>query len=208
MKSLKVIKEGIINKNEEVCVENLKILFLENKHNFTNTLLKSNILPEPISYKTKNEDIEFCNKLFTRLAIELLNHDDVTINDINIITGFKLALYTIFKGIRINAKLLENNEISKMTSYAEKIKIPLVYLQYNSYMLTKVREKEKLTEKNFITFREGEIKTVGTDIDKIMPPVSRFGGGNRTKKKQTVIDKLKSFFEKYFGVGDSAKFSN
>ena len=158
MKSLKVIKEGIINKNEEVCVENLKILFLENKHNFTNTLLKSNILPEPISYKTKNEDIEFCNKLFTRLAIELLNHDDVTINDINIITGFKLALYTIFKGIRINAKLLENNEISKMTSYAEKIKIPLVYLQYNSYMLTKVREKEKLTEKNFITFFEGEIK--------------------------------------------------
>ena len=58
------------------------------------------------------------------------------------------------------------------------------------------------------SFREGEIKTVGTDIDKIMPPVSRFGGGNRTKKKQTVIDKLKSFFEKYFGVGDSAKFSN
>ncbi|MDD3663589.1 MAG: type I restriction endonuclease subunit R, partial [Candidatus Pacebacteria bacterium] len=30
------------------------------------------------------------------------------------------------------------------------------------------------------SFREGEIKTVGTDIDKIMPPVSRFGGGNRT----------------------------
>lgn len=58
------------------------------------------------------------------------------------------------------------------------------------------------------SFREGEIKTVGTDIDKIMPPVSRFGGGNRTKKKQTVIDKLKSFFEKYFGVGDSAKFTN
>jgi len=58
------------------------------------------------------------------------------------------------------------------------------------------------------SFREGEIKTVGTDIDKIMPPVSRFGGGNRTKKKQTVIDKLKSFFEKYFGVGESAKFTN
>ena len=56
------------------------------------------------------------------------------------------------------------------------------------------------------SFREGEIKTVGTDIDRIMPPVSRFGGGNRTKKKQTVIDKLKAFFEKYFGVGGSAKF--
>jgi len=39
-----------------------------------------------------------------------------------------------------------------------------------------------------------------------MPPVSRFGGGNREKKKQTIIDKLKAFFEKYFGIGGSAKF--
>ena len=58
------------------------------------------------------------------------------------------------------------------------------------------------------SFREGEIKTVGTDIDRIMPPVSRFGGGNRTKKKQTVIDKLKAFFEKYFGVGGSVSFAD
>ncbi|MBQ8161756.1 MAG: type I restriction endonuclease subunit R [Clostridia bacterium] len=54
-------------------------------------------------------------------------------------------------------------------------------------------------------FREGEVKTVGTDIDKLMPPVSRFGGGNRTQKKQTIIDKLKAFFEKYFGIGRSFK---
>lgn len=40
-----------------------------------------------------------------------------------------------------------------------------------------------------------------------MPPVSRFGGGGRTQKKQTVIDKLKAFFEKYFGVGGSAEFT-
>ncbi len=51
-------------------------------------------------------------------------------------------------------------------------------------------------------FREGDVKTVGTDIDKLMPPVSRFGGGNRAKKKQTIIEKLKAFFEKYFGIGD------
>jgi len=49
-------------------------------------------------------------------------------------------------------------------------------------------------------FRDGEIKTTGTDIDKIMPPVSRFGGGGRAEKKQGVIDKLKAFFEKYFGI--------
>ena len=50
-------------------------------------------------------------------------------------------------------------------------------------------------------FRDGEIKTTGTDIDKLMPPVSRFGGGNRAKKKQGVIEKLKSFFERFFGIG-------
>ena len=49
-------------------------------------------------------------------------------------------------------------------------------------------------------FRDGEIKTAGTDIDKLMPPVSRFGGG-REKKKQGIIDKLKAFFEKFFGIG-------
>lgn len=56
-------------------------------------------------------------------------------------------------------------------------------------------------------FRDGEIKTTGTDIDKIMPPVSRFNGGGRTLKKQGVIDKLKAFFEKYFGIGGSNAFA-
>lgn len=54
-------------------------------------------------------------------------------------------------------------------------------------------------------FRDGEVKTTGTDIDKIMPPVSRFGGSGRAAKKQTVIEKLKAFFEKYFGIGSMFK---
>lgn len=50
-------------------------------------------------------------------------------------------------------------------------------------------------------FRDGVLKTTGTDVDKILPPVSRFsGGGKRVQKKQTVIEKLKAFFEKYFGL--------
>ena len=56
-------------------------------------------------------------------------------------------------------------------------------------------------------FRDGEIKTAGTDIDKLMPPVSRFGGGKRAEKKQGVISKFKTFFEKYFGIGGSASFA-
>jgi type I restriction enzyme R subunit len=33
-----------------------------------------------------------------------------------------------------------------------------------------------------------------------MPPTSRFGGGNRAAKKLTIIDKLKAFFERFFGI--------
>lgn len=50
-------------------------------------------------------------------------------------------------------------------------------------------------------FRDGTVKTTGTDIDKLMPPVSRFGTSNRAKKKQAIVEKLKLFFEKYFGLG-------
>ena len=74
--------------------------------------------------------------------------------------------------------------------------------------LLKIIEEEKLKEvetRKFIenAFRDGEIKTIGTDIDKLMPPVSRFGNSNRSIKKQNVIDKLKLFFERFFGIGES-----
>lgn len=51
-------------------------------------------------------------------------------------------------------------------------------------------------------FRDGVIKTTGTDIDKILPPMSRFGGGNREQQKNSIIEKLKEFYEKYFGLID------
>lgn len=56
--------------------------------------------------------------------------------------------------------------------------------------------------KKFIdnSFRDGALKTTGTDIDRILPPVSRFGGGNRAEKKRGVIERLAKFFEKYLGV--------
>jgi len=53
------------------------------------------------------------------------------------------------------------------------------------------------------TFRDGRLKTTGTAIDAILPPVRRFGGG-RAEKKRSVIEKLKAFFEKFMGiVGES-----
>ncbi|MGN0098502.1 MAG: hypothetical protein ACI38Y_04165, partial [Candidatus Methanomethylophilaceae archaeon] len=50
------------------------------------------------------------------------------------------------------------------------------------------------------SFRDGSLKTTGTDIDRILPPISRFGGGNRDAQKEKIIDCLKAFFEKYSGL--------
>lgn len=76
--------------------------------------------------------------------------------------------------------------------------------------LSQLIEEERLNPdetRKFLenAFKEGEVKTTGTGIDKMMPPVSRFGNSNRSAKKQTIIDKLKAFFGKYFGIG-AAKF--
>lgn len=70
--------------------------------------------------------------------------------------------------------------------------------------LAEIIEEEKLKPEDtraFIdnAFRDGVLKTTGMDIDRILPPMSRFGG-SRTKKKQTVIEKLTEFFEKYFDL--------
>ena len=92
-------------------------------------------------------------------------------------------------------------------------------IEWHDYIL-KMREEDLVTiikEENlkpdetrkFIdnAFRDGEVKTTGTDIDKIMPPVSKFGGG-RAVKKQGVIARLLAYFEKYFGVGVNDSFKD
>ena len=62
--------------------------------------------------------------------------------------------------------------------------------------------KEEETRKFIeVAFRDGSIKTTGTDITNLMPPTSRFGGSNREEKKQGVIAKLRTFFERFFGIG-------
>ena len=61
----------------------------------------------------------------------------------------------------------------------------------------KPEETEKFIESSF---RDGQVRTTGTDIDKILPPMSRFGSGNRQEKKKSVIEKIQTFFERYFGL--------
>lgn len=87
-----------------------------------------------------------------------------------------------------------------------------VLLEWKEFVVKKKEEElaaiiaeEKLKNdetRKFVeySFRDGVMKTTGTDIDKIMPPMSRFGGA-REKKKESIIQRLLAFFERFFGIG-------
>ena len=69
-------------------------------------------------------------------------------------------------------------------------------------LITEERLKPDLA-KTFMenALRDGTLKTTGTGVERIMPPMPRFGQSNRAQKKQGIIEKLQMFFEKYFGIG-------
>lgn len=53
-------------------------------------------------------------------------------------------------------------------------------------------------------FRDGQIRTSGTAITKVLPPVSRFSAdGGHGEKKQRVIQKLGAFFERFLGLSST-----
>lgn len=85
--------------------------------------------------------------------------------------------------------------------------------EWNSYVeeekkaeLEKIITEEKLKEeetKTFISnsFKNGEIQSAGTAFAKILPPVSRFSPtGDLMKKKETVLEKLKAYFDRFFDI--------
>lgn len=130
----------------------------------------------------------------------------------------KEILITIKKAIEASPELRSKKDL--IDAFINGINdVDDVMIEWHDYVvemreqeLVIIIEEERLKEdetRKFLenAFREGEVKTVGTDIDKIMPPVSRFGGGNRANKKKTVIDRLKAYFDKFYGVGGAAKFT-
>ena len=132
----------------------------------------------------------------------------------------KELLVTIQKAVKSSPELRSKKKL--IEDFIEEVnEMDDVISEWNSYvakqreadletMIQDERLKPEETRK-FLenSFKDGEIKTTGTDIEKILPPISRFGGGGaRAKKKETVIDKLKEFFEKYFGIGGKVSFVN
>ena len=123
----------------------------------------------------------------------------------------KEILITIQKAIDASPELRSKKKLIE-TFLAGINDVDDVMAEWHSYVaqeqekeLAEIIQAEKLRgpeTRKFMedSFRNGEVRTSGTDIDKLMPPVSRFGGGARAEKKQTVIDKLKRFFEKFYGA--------
>ncbi len=53
-------------------------------------------------------------------------------------------------------------------------------------------------------FRDGAVQTTGTAITKVLPPATRFSAsGGHGEKKQRVLSKLGTFFERFFGLSSS-----
>ena len=130
----------------------------------------------------------------------------------------KEVLITIYKAIDASPELRSKKQLIR-NFIAGINDVDDVLNEWHSYVveqrekdLEKIIREEKLKPEDtrkFMenAFRDGEIRTAGTDIDKIMPPISRFGNSDRAKKKQGVIEKFKVFFEKFFGIGGSSSFT-
>jgi type I restriction enzyme R subunit len=160
--------------------------------------------------ETINDDIVF--------EIELVKQIEVNIDYILMLVAKyqksnckdKTILTTIDKAINSSIELRSKKEL--IERFIEQVNVSTkVDEDWRKFLherkeadITAIIEEERLKPeetRRFIdnAFRDGMLKTTGTDIDKIMPPVSRFGGG-RAAKKQGIIEKLMYFFEKYLGL--------
>ncbi|MDZ4121869.1 MAG: hypothetical protein U1C33_05575 [Candidatus Cloacimonadaceae bacterium] len=75
--------------------------------------------------------------------------------------------------------------------------------------LNKIIEDESLNKDEtyrFISnaFRDGYVQETGTALTKVLPPVTRFSiTGERSKKRESVLEKLIAFFNRFWDISDS-----
>lgn len=128
----------------------------------------------------------------------------------------KEVLASIHSAVNSSPRLRSKKEliddfIERLNESADIVKDWNQYVKHRrAEELKALIEEEKMNPKETIrfmegAFRDGEVKTTGTDIDLLMPPMSRFGNSKRADKKQSIIGKLRAFFEKYFDIGPAFK---
>lgn len=55
-------------------------------------------------------------------------------------------------------------------------------------------------------FCDGYIQATGTSLTKVLPPVSRFTpNGERTKKRETVLQRLRAFFNRFWDISGGGR---
>lgn len=93
------------------------------------------------------------------------------------------------------ASLTPNGDVDKdWKSYVNEQKV----IELNRIILEENLNKEETYKFINNVFRDGFVPTSGTAINKILPPVSLFTKTNdRGKKRTSVLDKIKSFFERF-----------
>lgn len=167
--------------------------------------------PGPGDKEKINEDIEFELELIRQVEINIdyilmlvAKYHESNCEDKSILVSIDKAIGSSLQ-LRSKKELIEHFiETVNADTHVEQDWRKFVREQKETDLAKLISEEKLRPEETnrFITnaLRDGSLKTTGTDIDKILPAVSRFGGGNRAIKKQNVIEKLMGFFEKYFGV--------
>lgn len=158
-----------------------------------------------------NDDIVFEIELIRQVEINIdyilmlvAKYRESICEDKNILVSIDKAVGSSIQ-LRSKKELIENfiATVNASTRVEEDWR-RFVQEQKETELMALISEEDLREEetRRFIgnSFRDGVLKTTGTDIDKILPPVSRFGTGNRAAKKQGVIEKLGEFFEKYIGL--------
>ena len=158
-----------------------------------------------------NDDIIFETELIRQVEINIdyilllvKNYHDSNCKDKEILVNIRKAVSASMQ-LRSKKELIEDfvASVNAATDVASAWETYVKQRRQDDLNEIIASEKLKADETaKFVenAFRDGAIRTTGTDIDKILPAMSRFGGGNRQEKKKAVIEKLKVFFEKYFGV--------
>ncbi len=185
-----------------------------------------NDLYEEFKSKKDNKDAESIKKDIV-FEMELVKQVEVNIDYILMLVAKyhksnckdKEILVSIDKAIKSSLTLRSKKEL--IDGFISKINADTDVMKDWSKFVKKQKEadlKNIITEENlneietkrFLenSFREGQVKTIGTDIEKILPPMKRFGEGNKSEKKETIIQKLKKFFEKYCGLGSTTNENN
>lgn len=194
--------------------ENNEILTLRDYQDYQSVYIDiyQELTKDKTSEKEKiNEDIEFELELIRQVEINIdyilmlvAKYHQTNCEDKSILVSIDKAISSSMQ-LRSKKELIEHfiDSVNAATNVDEdwrKFVSEQKETDLNQLITEEKLKQEETTRLMDNSFRDGLLKTTGTDIDKIMPPVSRFGGGNRTAKKQSVIEKLMDFFEKYFGL--------